>query len=349
MATPYDHLEARGYWRSAVAACGARGMLDLYRPKFAITRSTKLATAGSCFAQNLRRALEQRSYTIVDAEPSPPGLSVSEAGRFGFGQFSARFGNIYTVRQLRELLEEAYGQKSDAPIWEKAGRFFDALRPAVEPLGHADPETVRRHRNQHLSCVCRMVGDADVFVFTLGLTEAWIDRKTGRAVPTAPGVIAGSYDPALAYFVNFTVQEVLDDLRAVRALLTERNPNLRMLLTVSPVPLTATASGQHILVATQLSKSVLRAAAGQIADQHQDVDYFPSYEIVTNCYSGELLYEPNLRSVNPAGIALVMDTFFSAIEGEPKEEATRTALADMKGKQEEDAVCEDALLDAFAR
>ena len=39
------------------------------------------------------------------------------------------------------------------------------------------------------------------------------------------------------------------------------NPKARLVLTVSPVPLAATASGSHVLPATIYSKSVLRAAA----------------------------------------------------------------------------------------
>ena len=41
-----------------------------------------------------------------------------------------------------------------------------------------------------------------------------------------------------------------------------RTPKLRILLTVSPVPLTATAGDDHVLLATTYSKSVLRAGRG---------------------------------------------------------------------------------------
>ncbi|WP_428660504.1 GSCFA domain-containing protein [Reyranella sp.] len=51
-----------------------------------------------------------------------------------------------------------------------------------------------------------------------------------------------------------------------------RRPGVRFLLTVSPVPLKASASQNHVLAATTYSKSVLRAVAGQLADTYDDVD-----------------------------------------------------------------------------
>ena len=58
-----------------------------------------------------------------------------------------------------------------------------------------------------------------------------------------------------------------------------------MILTVSPVPLVATAAGKHVLVATTYSKSVLRVACEEVCQKAADVMYFPSYEIITGNYN----------------------------------------------------------------
>ena len=36
-----------------------------------------------------------------------------------------------------------------------------------------------------------------------------------------------------------------------------------------------------MLTANSYSKSLLRTVAGQLAQEHRDVDYFPSYELIT--------------------------------------------------------------------
>jgi hypothetical protein len=53
-----------------------------------------------------------------------------------------------------------------------------------------------------------------------------------------------------------------------------------MLLTVSPVPLIAMADPDHVLGASVRSKSVLRAVVGDLAEDDEDIFYFPSCEII---------------------------------------------------------------------
>lgn len=347
---PYDDLGPAAFWRSAVAGASGEDISALYRPKFALTRDMAFATAGSCFAQHLGRALRGTGCTVVDCEPAPAGLPDDIAARYGYGLYSCRYGNIYTSRQMVQLVEEAMGERPPSDLLlERDGAVFDALRPTVEPHGLQNMAEMRAHRMDHLAAVGRMLAMADVFVFTLGMTEAWEDIATTRALPTCPGVVAGRFDPAATRFANFRYPDVLADLTRLRALLHEANPGIRLLLTVSPVPLTATASGQHVLAATTWSKATLRAVAGDFAAAHDDVDYVPSYEIVTSPAARGAWYQPNLREVRPEAVARVMATFLSA-------HGLAEAPAPLAPPPEDDSqppaqplVCEDSLLDAFGR
>ena len=280
------------------------------------------------------------------------------ARAFGYHLFSARYGNIYTTRQLLQLLQEASGKAIPANIiWESNGRFFDALRPGVEPEGLASREEVQIHRRAHLRIVERMLRKADVFIFTFGLTEAWTDRESGTVYPTAPGTIAGHYDPDRFTFRNYTFREIYDDFVEVRSILRKGMPNIRFVVTVSPVPLTATASGRHVLAATVHSKSILRAVAGQLEREFDDVDYFPSYEIITNPAARSGFFSDNLRNIDPAGVAAAMRTFMSAHVPDYVADASpyaSQAPTDKKTPRQDDdgaadeVVCEEMLLEAFA-
>ncbi|MFM9937658.1 MAG: GSCFA domain-containing protein, partial [Novosphingobium sp.] len=95
------------------------------------------------------------------------------------------------------------------------------------------------------------------------------------------------------------------------AILKAVNPGARMLLTVSPVPLIATATDQHVLPATIYSKSVLRAVAGDLAADHAEIHYFPSYELIIGHPSRGMFFDPDLREVNDFGVNLVMNQFFT--------------------------------------
>lgn len=310
--SPYLNLDARAYWRTGMAEANYPPG-DIFRPKWPLKKTDRIVTAGSCFAQHVGRSLRRNGFGVLDAEPRPANVPAESETAHGYGMYSARYGNIYTTRQLRQLLDEAWdGAPEFDAVWERGGRFHDALRPNVDPEGLADPAAVATARAAHLAKVREVFSQADVFIFTLGLTEAWVHKPTGQVYPTAPGTIAGSYDEAIHGFVNFRLAEVRADLVAALQRLKRLNPDLRVLLTVSPVPLTATASGQHVLAATGYSKSVLRACAGEMQADFPEVDYFPSYEIVTSSKAGASFFEPNLRSVTDAAVSRVMSVFTAA-------------------------------------
>ncbi len=346
--TPYTNLPPNAFWRSAVAGRDMETLGSIHQAKFAIDRSMKIAMAGSCFAQQICRHLRARGFTVLDREPAPPGLTPEEAAQYGFGLYSARYGNIYTARQLRQLAEEAFADlvPGDA-IWRKDDRFYDALRPTVEPNGLASALAVRQARRFHLRQVREVIATAEIFVFTLGLNETWMHTQSGTVYPTAPGVVCGDYNPAKYQFKNLTATEIHDDLLAFFTLARQHNPNLKMVLTVSPQRPIATATGQHVLTAAAYSKAVLRAGAGQLESEHADVDYFPSFEMVTNPLAGNRYFNPNLRTVTDAGVAVAMDAFFASYAGGAQEVPPPASAAEAPDTHEE-TVCDEELVEAFA-
>lgn len=355
--TPYTDLPPSRYWRTAVAEKHPLDMEDLYSPRFRIGPEDRIAVAGSCFAQHVGRALRASGCSVIDQEPPPEYLDRRVAETYGYGIYSARYGNIYTARQLLQLLKDSQaGTVREDDFWTHDGRYYDALRPSVEPTGLDNLAEAVAHRSQHLRKVRAMLERTDIFIFTLGLTEAWRATGTGIVYPTCPGVIAGQFDDENFAFVNFDFEDVLQDMIEVRTILKAANPGMRFLSTVSPVPLTATASGQNVLVATTYSKSVLRAVCGSLCNRFDDVDYFPSYEIIVSPSTRGFFYEPNMRSVNAHGVSHVMRTFLkahAAEAGSGAEASKGKKRQKTKGRRpattsSDDVICEEALLEAFA-
>lgn len=323
---PYKGLPDWSWWSKAVAETPASEVDPVISTKFAIARHDKVATAGSCFAQHIAKRLAAAGFNYYVAEQAPAGCADPAAEDYGV--FSARFGNIYTVRQLVQLVGRAYGTFEPAiDSWELPdGSFVDPFRPRIGTTAFGSLEQLRASRETHLAAVREMVETADVFVFTLGLTEAWHSANDGAVVPLAPGVLKarvpdGAYQPK-----NFSVGEVIDDLEQIVALLRGKNPKLRIILTVSPVPLIATFENEHVLVATTYSKSVLRAAAGEVADANRRIDYFPSYEIITGSFNRGRYFADDLREVRPEGVDHVMRCFlkhYAGIDAAPRQARPR--------------------------
>ncbi|MEO1610796.1 MAG: GSCFA domain-containing protein [Pseudomonadota bacterium] len=328
---PYQTYPDRQFWARAVARRSCFDLSDLYKRKFDIGAEDGIATAGSCFAQHISRALARSGYNYLNAEPAPPRLPKSMRTKFGYGMYSARYGNIYTARQLLQLAQRATGAFQPVePVWldEASGRAWDPFRPTIEPDGFESAEEALACQERHLAAVKSLLETTDVFIFTLGLTETWVDSRDGAAYPTCPGTAAGTFDAAKHVFRNLDYEEVLEDLRAFIALARTLRPGMRFLFTVSPVPLVASAEDQHVMAATVYSKSVLRAVAGKLQREDDLIDYFPSYELISGIPSRSMFYEPDLRSVNPHGVDWVMSHFFAAHpklndaagSGEPAEE-----------------------------
>lgn len=351
---PYKFLPAHCFWRGSIAGVAPEAVDPVVRAKFQIGRSDKVVTAGSCFAQHIARYLQQSGFCYFVTETAHP-LVRHLAGDYNYGVFSARYGNLYTSRQLWQLLQRAYGLFApEEDCWRRAdGRLIDPFRPQIQPNGFASLAEFRADRAQHLAAVRRAVEELDVFVFTLGLTEVWLAKRDGAAFPLCPGVAGGEFDPDKYEFRNLGLAEVVGDMEQSLSFLRAKNPRARVVLTVSPVPLAATAEDRSVLVSTTLSKSVLRVAADLLSADQPEVAYFPSYEIITGHYTGGRYFANDLRNVTEAGVAHVMRLFMKhyasdgAADAAADAEPAADAFAEHQRRMERAAqvVCEEEMLD----
>ncbi|WP_186208724.1 GSCFA domain-containing protein [Burkholderia gladioli] len=316
MTHPYRNLPAYTRWSRAVAEPACEAINPIVDFPFKIAPEDKVATAGSCFAQHIARRLKSSGYNYFVTEPGHPLADESIAERYNYRIYSARYANLYTTRQLVQLIERAYGERTplDNHWVTEGGRFADPLRPTIEPNGFSSLAELEADREQHLASVRCMFEELDVFVFTLGLTEAWIDKADGTVFPVCPGVAGGKFDPDRHMFHNFSVGEVVEDLHSSIDRILAVNPKARFILTVSPVPLIATAEDRHVLVSTTYSKSVLRVACDEVARSYSKcTGYFPSYEIIMGAFNRGRYFAEDLRSVTEAGVSHVMRVFMETI------------------------------------
>lgn len=349
MQHPYIDGQPSQFWSRAVT-WPAPGQVDPVTRAVRIEPDAPVATMGSCFAQHIARHLARSGCHYFVPEAAPPGLSEAEAEHRQFGVFSARFGNVYTVRQAVQLFDRAYGRfQPNARAWARGDRWVDPFRPQVEPDGFADVTALEEAREAHLARVREMFEQARWLVFTLGLTEAWTDGRDGAVFPVAPGVSGGRYDTAQHVFVNFGVDEVRRDLDGFIGRLRDVNPGCGLILTVSPVPLIATYEPRHVLTSTTVSKAVLRVAADEAERRHDHVLYFPSYEIVNSPAAGGRYFADDLRQVTEAGVRHVMRMFSRHFLADQRGAAPAFASADAAELQATDVVCDEETIERAMR
>lgn len=345
MNNPYSKCATYQFWRRGCSRVNAHDINPATKPRFKIHSSDKVATAGSCFAQHISTRIRKIGFNFFCPERDSRLREENLDGK-NLDIFSARYGNIYTVQQLYQLFMEAVsGQQKHERFWVKDGLYFDPYRPTVYSSGFHSEKELITERKKHLSCVKMVFEKCDIFVFTLGLTEAWRSKFDGAVFQLAPGVVAGNFDSLKHEFHNFSIDETRSALFQFLEALKILNPSVKVLLTVSPVPLIATYEDRHVLSSTIYSKSVLRIAAQEAYDKFPFVDYFPSFEIITGSPTGGLYFEDDMREVNSLGVSHAMRIFLETYAPEarfsrPMETKEINAIADSE-KEMAELICDE--------
>ena len=190
---PYRGLPSKQFWNATVRDAPAGDIDPVGEFELELSPNTRVATSGSCFAQHIARHLSATGLNYYVAEEAHPLTPRQVAVAHQYGVFSARFGNVYTARQLLQLFRRAHGSFTpEEDVWIEAdGTALDPFRPTVQPGGFANEAEMRADRAYHLGVVRRMFRELDVLIFTLGLTECWRSRVDGAVYPVCPGVSGG--------------------------------------------------------------------------------------------------------------------------------------------------------------
>ncbi|MGI9481796.1 MAG: GSCFA domain-containing protein [Hyphomicrobiales bacterium] len=247
-----------------------------FEPGFHLEPGENIFTIGSCFARNIEKALAVRGFDVVTRRI----LAGSELT----SMFRANILNNYGVPSIYNELVWAFDDSRpfdpELNFFEvMPGRFVDIHLPAsIRPASFE--ETLERRKV--ITQIVREAATCPVVVMTLGLIEVWFDKSSGLYLNYSPRRALVMKHPDRFELHILSYAETIEYLRKIVDLLKSAcMPDQKLLLTVSPVPLTATYTGRDVLVANAVSKSVLRAAADEIVSANDHIDYFPSYESVT--------------------------------------------------------------------
>ncbi|WP_017327394.1 GSCFA domain-containing protein [Synechococcus sp. PCC 7336] len=242
-----------------------------WAPSFQLAPDAKIFAMGSCFARNVEKALLQRQARVTSAEPESDILELRTNLLTGLL-------NKYNPISIHQELTWA---SSHTPFPEHGFIEYDGkyIDPSLRDRGRKGTLEFARARQAQLQQYFARSFEADLVIITLGLTETWFDRTTRIALAEAPSPRLFEQYPGRFACKILSYPECATVLSSIYSILQKYgNPNLKVVVTVSPVPLQRTFSGQDVIVANMMSKSTLRSAAGALAVASSGVDYFPSYE-----------------------------------------------------------------------
>lgn len=240
---------------------------------FSLDKSTPITSMGSCFAREIKTVLLREGYAYLTEETDHPASK--HAG--------AAWERVYNTFSMRQIFDYTFGEWNPNIRWWKAPESGVIQDPYRRVILYPDLQAAETDFAAHRECSRRVLETARVLILTLGLTEVWRDKEDGSVIclPSGPYVNEGGDMSRYEFHVS-GYEENLDNLRKIHGYLAKRNPECRVVVTVSPVHLWATfRTDVDVIAAGCASKSILRAAADQFARDCPHVVYFPAYEMAT--------------------------------------------------------------------
>jgi hypothetical protein len=239
-------------------------------PKFRLDFGSgrPIFTIGSCFARHIEDELEligvqlpTKEFSVPQSEwPNPPNCLLNE---YNPGSISQKI--VWTLEGKSSPLET---------IYEHAGSYYDLLLCGGSGVEYQRAIARRADIAKIYSHLC----ESDILFVTLGFVECWFDQEThswlNRMPPSGP-----DHEVSNRFVLRrLDVDDALELLnKAFEAL---DSLGKKIIITVSPVPLSFTFTLRDCVIANEYSKSVLRVCAEQLCERFRHVDYYPSYEIV---------------------------------------------------------------------
>lgn len=249
-----------------------------------ITKETSICTFGSCFAANVARYLKMRGYNVLTANSRFGGNNMSYIIRCGEGMVNAP-----VIRQQFEWALE--NKKFDEDLW------FDNDKTLAEY-----DEAIRAQTAQ-------IFNQSEFFILTFGLSETWYNKRSGEAFWRA--IPQHLYDESKHGFKLLEPEENFQNIERIYQLIRKHlGTQVKLLMTLSPIPLVATFRPVSCITANSFSKASLRCALDRMMrtyGQDKNLFYFPSFEIVKDYFHNP--YEGDNRHVRPEVIQTIMGTF----------------------------------------
>ncbi|MFM9838005.1 MAG: GSCFA domain-containing protein [Cyclobacteriaceae bacterium] len=209
--------------------------------------SDSIFTIGSCFAETIgNRLVENKFKALVNP-------------------FGTLYNPLSIHQQLKSTIDDmmppnqGYLVNQDVHYHYQYHSSFSSL----------DKEGLKEKIKHSLQTANQFLKTSNYLIITYGSAFIYRKNETNEFVANCHKMPASDFTKEL-----LTVQDIADSFFHIHRTLKSFNPNLKIILTVSPV--------RHLKDTIELnsvSKSTLRLACHQLAEKF-DVDYFPAYEIM---------------------------------------------------------------------
>lgn len=261
--------------------------LSKHKPDY----SGKIMFIGSCFAENMAIKMQNAGFN-VDINP-----------------FGIVYNPLSVVTCIEELLNDNKYEAED--IFEYKGMYHSFSHHSR--FSAPDIEACISQINTRMTYSSEFLQQADFLFITFGTSNVYRWKETGRIVSNCHKLPARMFD-----FQTLELSEITEKWEEILSRLHEKNPDLKIVFTVSPIR--HWKDGAH---ENQLSKAKLLLGVDHLVKCFSNCSYFPSYEIMMDELRDYRYYAEDMLHPSDIAVNYIWEKFTGAF-------LDRSTLARMK-------------------
>ncbi len=247
-----------------------RTVISVEKNKYELTHTDKILSVGSCFAQNMGSRLARKKFQIAN------------------NPFGVIYNPLSIINNLKRVLIGEEWKKNE--LYENNGLWqsFDHH----SSFSDSNPSIVLERISTSFELSKDFISNGRFLILTFGSAFTYSLKKTEQVVANCHKFSSTDFEKR-----SLTVSEIVESCGHFFNLIREVNPNLKVLLTVSPV--------RHIKeghVANQQSKATLILAVQELCQKFENISYFPAYEIMMDDLRDYRFYEKDM--IHPSELAI---------------------------------------------
>jgi GSCFA family len=254
-----------------------RTELHIPAAPYQMDAQTSIVTIGSCFADVVGQRLQADKLNVWTNE----------------------LGTLFSPLAIDKAIKMALGELTfDERLFiQNQEQWFHYDFHSSQT--NLDKESLRQQIQTQLVTLRKQLLQADFLILTLGTAFAY-------RLHTPPTYVANCHKTPATFFDKdlLHVKQICKALGESISLLQANNPNLHIVLTVSPIRHTKDGIPEN-----QVSKSILRAACHYLTTDYDKVTYFPAYELMMDDLRDYRFYEADLIHPNEIATQYIYEKF----------------------------------------
>lgn len=244
---------------------------------FDISHHHRIFLAGSCFSENIGKLLEENRFPTF---AHPCGIM--------FNPLSIHFAlsSLVNIQPFNEKY-----------IVERDGVFFSFMHhSSVHDIYQSD---LLKKINNDNNKAAKFLKDSDCLIITFGSAFVYKHLELDAVVANCHKQPAALFEKVLV-----PIEQIVSQYAGLIKQLTEFNPALKIIFTVSPVKYLKDG-----LTENSLSKATLLLSVHRLVEMFANCFYFPAYELVTDDLRDYRFYKEDLAHPNDLAIGYVWQKF----------------------------------------